>query len=171
MARPVAVLDTTFLCVYLRVPGKDTFDYKKDHWDFKRVSSELNELSDSGYEFALPFAAIIETGNHIAHCDTTRYETATRLAQLIEEALQDTSIWSIQRHEALNSDDDIQSIVHQFPEAAARQLSMADLMILLLAQYYAACGLEVRVLSGDRQLSAWQPQGPILHSRRTVYGK
>lgn len=63
--KKVLILDTSILCVYLEVPGKETCGFEDDRWDKKRVDRFLQEAEEN-YTFVLPLTAIVETGNHIA---------------------------------------------------------------------------------------------------------
>ena len=64
--RRVLILDTSILCCWLQVPGKDSFGSGDNHWNHERVSQVIDAEQSKNSLFVLPVASIIETGNHIA---------------------------------------------------------------------------------------------------------
>lgn len=76
----------------------------------------------------IPLAAIIETGNHIAHVDDggLRRQAALRFTQVIEEALKDSAPWK-----PLNFPNraDLLAWLGSFPDSAMRKVGMGDLSI------------------------------------------
>jgi hypothetical protein len=91
--KKVLIIDTSILCVYLGVPGKDTCGTDENKWDKKRVDEFLKKEEDHAY-FVLPLAVIIETGNHIAQANLNRYEMAQALADLMVKAPDATTPWA-----------------------------------------------------------------------------
>ncbi|MGV8691211.1 hypothetical protein ACV35Z_34765, partial [Pseudomonas aeruginosa] len=65
MTKKVLILDTSVLCCWLRVPGKDTAGPLDDQWTPERIDA-LIEQEKQQSTFVLPLATLIETGNHIA---------------------------------------------------------------------------------------------------------
>ncbi|MEA5512441.1 hypothetical protein [Nodularia sp. UHCC 0506] len=60
----VLIIDTSILCVYLAVPGKETCGTDNDKWDKSRVEACFQLEQEQGTQFILPLATIIENSNH-----------------------------------------------------------------------------------------------------------
>jgi hypothetical protein len=75
----VLIMDTSMLCCWLQVPGKETCGTTKDKWNFHRVNAKIQEELAAHTTLVLPLAAIIETGNHIAQANGDRYSLAKKL--------------------------------------------------------------------------------------------
>jgi hypothetical protein len=66
--RKVLLIDTSLLCVWLKVPGKETAG--NNNWNFELVEQKIQTEINQGTILVLPLATVIETGNHIAtHSD------------------------------------------------------------------------------------------------------
>lgn len=92
--KKVLIIDTSILCVYLEVPGKDTCGSDNDQWDKKRVDNLLQEEAKESTTFVLPLATILETGNHIAQAKAERYNIAQALAKIILAAADEKTPWA-----------------------------------------------------------------------------
>src|SRR5262245_14597122 len=93
--KKVLVIDTSILCVWLGVAGKETCGRARDRWDKGRVDQIIARERKAGTTFVLPLATIIETGNHIAQGTGDRCHTeAQRLATLMAEAADGKSPWA-----------------------------------------------------------------------------
>ena len=64
--RKVLIIDTSLLCVWLKVPGMEICGSDDDRWDFERVDQKIQEEIAKSTTLVLPLATIVETGNHIA---------------------------------------------------------------------------------------------------------
>lgn len=87
--KKVLVLDTSILCVWLQVPGKDSCGPDSDRWDKQRVDERIKVAVKDRATFVLPLATIIETGNHISQAAHSRKERAEALADLINNVSSD----------------------------------------------------------------------------------
>ena len=68
MSKKVLIIDTSILCVWLKVPGMETCGTKDSPITFEYVNSKIEAEAKTGRTtFVLPIASIIETGNHITH--------------------------------------------------------------------------------------------------------
>ena len=67
MKKKVLIFDTSVLCVWLKVPGKETCGPDNSKMTYDIVNEKIEEEKKLGTTFVLPIASIIETGNHIAH--------------------------------------------------------------------------------------------------------
>ena len=90
----VLIIDTSILCVYLEIPGKDTCGSDKNQWNKQRVDDLLKKEEQNFTTLVLPLAAIIETGNHIAQAKGKRYEIAQALAEIILKAADKKTPWA-----------------------------------------------------------------------------
>ncbi len=75
----VLIIDTSILCVYLKVPFMEECGPNNDKWDYNRVCEKINYEIAQKSLLVLPLAALIETGNHIAHVSGERYGLAKDL--------------------------------------------------------------------------------------------
>lgn len=57
--KKVIILDTSILCVWLRVPGKSDCGSDSDKWDQRRVDERINVAVRDKVTFVLPLATII----------------------------------------------------------------------------------------------------------------
>jgi len=166
-AKGVLILDTSILCVWLRVPGMESCGPDEDRWEFERVDSEIRTAIECGYTLVLPLATLIESGNHIAHIPSHRYETAQRLAEVIAKAADRTSPWAAFTDQSeLWAPKNLQRLSAEWPELAKRKLAIGDATITHVASYYSQMGFVVLLLTGDRRLSDFQPPPPPLVPRR-----
>ena len=122
MKNKVVIIDTSIMCCWLNISGKETCGSADDQWDNARVIEYINNQTDLGATLVLPFPVIIETGNHIAQAAERRYECAMEFVK----------------------------------EQKGKNLSMGDLMIKSVADFYAATGSEVIILTGDKGLMIHQ---------------
>lgn len=90
----VVVIDTSILCVWLGITGKDSCGPDSDRWDRKRVEQKMEQEESGSSTFVLPLATIIETGNHISQAPDNRWEKAKALADLIKKCSDEKSRWA-----------------------------------------------------------------------------
>jgi hypothetical protein len=86
VSRRVLIFDTSVLCCWLNVPGKEHAGPAHDRWDHERVQALLDAESAVDATFVLPMASLIETGNHISQAPLRRFELATRFATYLRAA-------------------------------------------------------------------------------------
>ncbi len=84
----VLILDTSVLCCWLQVPGKEETGPADDRWNHARIDALLQKEKTRHSTFVLPIATLIETGNHIAQAPKLRFERAQALAHYLREAAQ-----------------------------------------------------------------------------------
>lgn len=163
----VAIIDTSLLCCWVDVPGRATAGSPPDRWDRNRTEAEIRDHVDDGFELILPITTLIEAGNHIAHSSGDRYVVASRFTDIIEKSTNGERPWTpfLDNFVILNSES-LNKIVSEWPEAAARNLSLGDFLITLVADYYAKSGFLVRILSSDAQLRSYVPMTPVSVPRR-----
>ncbi|MCX6884361.1 MAG: hypothetical protein NTX27_04895 [Verrucomicrobia bacterium] len=148
--RNVMILDTSVLCVWLKVPGKETCGSGNSCLDFTKVDHEIKAAIHTQYTLVLPLASIIETGNHIAQAPERRHERATDLAALMQLVAGETTPWAaFSDQQTLWSAEGLRSLAAQWPNLAATRLSIGDATISQVADYYAKMGYKVEIYTGD----------------------
>ena len=80
MTRKVLILDTSVLCCWLRVPGRETAGSGEERWTPEKVDAFIREEEANISTLVLPIASLIETGNHIAQAPSARFECAEKLS-------------------------------------------------------------------------------------------
>jgi hypothetical protein len=170
MANRVLVLDTSVLCCWLRVPGKDTAGPAADLWDHERINGLLTAEETLGSTFVLPIASLIETGNHIAQCVGDRFALATKLGKHLAAAADSKSPWAaFSDQSVLWETEALRMLAEEWPPLAAAQMSIGDATIKAVADYYAAARCHVQILTGDEGLKAHEPLFPVLEPRRRAW--
>lgn len=157
MKSKVIIIDTSIMCCWLNICGKETCGPNNDRWDKARVMEYINNETDHGATLVLPFPVIIETGNHIAQAADRRYECAVEFVEVINKAVDEESPWAaFSRQKGLWDDEKIKELVEVWPEFVKEQkgknLSMGDVMIKSVADFYRDAGSEVVILTGDKGL-------------------
>ena len=167
-SKSVLILDTSVLCVWLKIPGFDSCGSDVHRWDFAKIDEEITTAVEMHFTLVLPLATIIETGNHIAHAPERRRDRAIALADLIRKAADETSPWAAFTEQAgLWSADNLKKLADVWPDLAATRLAIGDATIKDVAEYYIAMGFDVRLLSGDSRLAAYElPHPPLVPRRR-----
>ena len=165
MKPKLLILDTSVLCVYLNVPGFETCTGSIElTTDIAQQEVENRRLN--GWNFVLPVASVIETGNHISQCDGNRFDLANELVVLLKKALEGESPWivfsdNIDIWKAENS-----AWLDDWADHAAAGLSIADKTMAYIADDYSMKGYEVEIFTCDEQLKAYQPEPPKFVPRR-----
>lgn len=166
--RRVLIIDTSILCVWLKIPGFDTCGSREDRWDFSRIDARIaGEIRGRKTTLVLPLATVIETGNHIAKSAMHRFERAGALMTILAKALDGASPWATFSDQSLLwSPKELTRLAQGWPAQAAKKVSIADASISDVAAYYRRAGFSVDVLTGDRGLEALQPAPDALIPRR-----
>lgn len=167
MSQRVLILDTSVLCCWLRVPGKEEAGPIHDRWSHARISKLLEDEQKKHSTLVLPLATLIETGNHIAQAATLRFECANGLAQYLRETANALSPWAAFTDQTeLWQATNLLRLAEQWPAMAAQKLSMGDATIKDVAEHYAKAGFAVEILTGDAGLKAYEPIQPANVPRR-----
>jgi hypothetical protein len=161
------IFDTSVLCCWLKVPGKDTCGPQHDQWNFERILDKIEQEKKNSSIFVLPLATIIETGNHISQVDADRHALAKSLADLVRKTATETEPWAaFSQQSALWEKENLKKLADTWPDLAAQKLSIGDATIKDVADYYAKAHCNVEILTGDQGLKAYQPTTPQLMPRR-----
>jgi hypothetical protein len=167
MSKRVLILDTSVLCCWLQVPGKDEAGPLDDRWNHARIANLLEQERAKGSTFVLPIATLIETGNHIAQSPVLRFERANSLAGYLREAADASSPWAAFTDQSqLWQADNLRALADNWPPLARGGTSIADATIKDVAEYYAKAGYFVEILTGDAGLKAYEPAMPVAIPRR-----
>ncbi|AGY58793.1 hypothetical protein [Gloeobacter kilaueensis] len=163
MPGQVIVIDTSMLCVWLAIPGKDTCGESDDIWDYPRVRQHIEEaIKDRRTTLVFPLASILETGNFISQLPSSRFELAQKLAEIIHSAADEKSPWAaFTDQSSLWEAEALKKLATGWPELAKQKLSIGDATIKEVAQYYAKAGFEVEIMTGGKGLKAYQPAPPL----------
>lgn len=163
----VLIIDTSILCCWLGVPGKETCGRVDDRWDKKRVDTTIHQEEQKGAIFVLPIATIIETGNHIAHSKERRYEIAFEFAGILRKTAENQSPWAAFTDQSkLWNEEGLKELAEEWPSLAAQGLAIGDSTIKNVANFYTKSGNEVEILTGDQLLRTYTPSKPRLVPRR-----
>ena len=170
MKHKVLVIDTSILCVWLKVKDRENCGPDNNKWNYNRVCSVIEKEEKQGTTFVLPLATIIETGNHITQAKGDKFSTAKALHEIIVKSADETTPWAAftEQHE-LWSPEKLKSLSeHWYKETVSSGLSLGDASIVDVANYYFKRDFDVEILTGDEGLRAYQPdiKKPVPRRRR-----
>ena len=172
MGKHVFILDTSVLCCWLQIPGKEEAGPLHDRWNHQRISTLLAKERANQSTFVLPLATLIETGNHISQAPCQRFECASSLAACLQDAADAQSPWAAFTDQSpLWQADRLRELAATWPKLATGGTSIGDATIKNVAEYYARAGYVVEILTGDEGLKAYQPTQPALVPRRRLNSK
>lgn len=168
----VLIIDTSILCIWLDVPGKESCGPDHDRWDKTRVDEKIRcEIQEKTTTFVLPLASIIETGNHIAQASHSRKERGEALADLMRNSADQQTPWAaFSDQTVLWSREKLKLLADSWPLLAAQKFSLGDATIKDVAEYYTLMGYAVEILTGDQGLKACEPTVPTDVPRRRQRG-
>lgn len=161
------IIDTSILCVYLRVPLMTTCGRADDVWTFDRVTTVIEQAKGRNTSLVLPLATLIETGNHISQIkghDILPYAEA--LASLIQDSVNSVNPWdafSVQSE--LWNTEELQRYAEEWPQMATQKISLGDASIVRVAEYLNQIG-NVEIFTGDGGLRALSPPPQSARQRR-----
>ncbi|AKF10974.1 hypothetical protein [Sandaracinus amylolyticus] len=120
----VCIVDTSVFCELLNVPGLASHD--------SLVVDEFEAKQSEGHQFVLPLAAIIETGNHIAHVPdgAQRRSAAERFAKVVIDSIDGKTPFAPASQ--MPSIDDVRVWIAHFVDDATRGMGIADRSIISL---------------------------------------
>lgn len=166
--RKVLVIDTSIFCVLLEIPGKEYCGTDSDKWTKKRIDKKINDEKENKSTLILPFATIIETGNHIANSNRERRKYALLLAEIIRKCTNKEEPWAAfyeQSH--IEANKWLEDLAEKWPDYVSEKISLGDFTIKQVADFYSEAGYEVEILTGDNQLKTYAPiQTPSIPRRK-----
>lgn len=145
-------LDTTVFCNILNV-----YMMADEREIAMEELKEINYNSDKE-KIILPFATIIETGNHISHISdgNLRYQTANRFCETIIKTVEGYAPWTYYGSQL--TEEDLKSICEKFPESVKNCVGVGDLSIIRAYEKYKdeTPGIEeIRIWSYDQHLKQY----------------
>lgn len=166
--KKVLVLDTSVICVWLKVPKMEDCGPEGDKWDYRKVDEKINSEIEKGTLLVLPMATIIETGNHISQVSGDKYRLVTRFTDLVSSAVEGESPWAaFTLQNSFWTPEGLKQLIDRWKITALAGLSLGDVSILDVAEYYAQVGNYVEILTGDQGLKSYEPQrAPVIPRRR-----
>lgn len=167
MARRVAIIDTSLMCCWLKVPGRLTAGSEPDRWDFDRTKRLIDDVVAEGYELVFPLTTLLETGNHIANSVNHRFEKATEFMDVLATAAAGDAPWANfgDQFETIRKKS-TEAISAEWPVMAARGVSLGDYLITAVADYYSLADFDVQIMSSDRMLRSHVSPKPDKKPRR-----
>ncbi len=164
----IIVIDTSVLCCYLNIPGKETCGYGDSKWDHKKVLKYINDETKKNATLVLPLATIIETGNHVAQAKERRYECAQELATIMIKTANKETPWAAFTEQSdLWNAEKLKSLALTWPSLAATKISLGDATIKDVADYYSKIDKwKVEIFTGDKGLKSYEPIIPVQTPRR-----
>lgn len=157
--KKVLVIDTSILCVFLKVPYMDNCGSINDKWDYQRVAEKIDREIKQNSFLVLPLATLIETGNHIAQANGERHASATELSNIIKKAASAKEPWTAFTFQSkLWTEENLIRLANEWPDLAVSGLSIGDTTIKDVAKFYAEAGYQVEILTGDKELKAYEPK-------------
>ena len=167
MKKKVLIFDTSVLCVWLRVPGKETCGPEDNRLNYDVVNAKIEEEKKQGTTFVLPIASIIETGNHIAHSTGDRHVVGHALADIISATADQISPWAAFTEQSeLWKKENLKVLAERWKESVISGQSLGDASIVDVANYYASAEFDVEIFTGDKGLKAYEPSTPMVKPRR-----
>ena len=167
MKKKVLIFDTSVLCVWLKVPGKETCGPEGNRQTYDMVNAKIEEEKSQGTTFVLPIASIIETGNHIAHSIGDRHTVGHAFADIISATADQISPWAAFTEQSeLWKKENLKVLAERWKESVISGQSLGDASIVGVANYYASAEFEVEIFTGDEGLKAYEPSMPVVKPRR-----
>ena len=167
MKNKVLIFDTSVLCVWLRVPGKETCGPENNRVTFEYVNRKIETEKNQGTTFVLPIASIIETGNHIAHSPGDRHVAGHAFADIISATADQISPWAAFTEQSdLWKKENLKVLAARWKESVISGQSLGDASIVDVANYYASAGFHVEIFTGDQGLKAYEPIETVVKPRR-----
>lgn len=142
MERTVYFLDTSILLNILRVP--------KRCQHAEEVKDGFEKLRQGKHTMILPRAALVETGNHIAHIEdkTVCRTCAEKFSQLIMKSLSGEAPWTYNANQLTEAT--LQTMAKCFPDYAQQyKMGWGDLSILSECMDYQ------RLVGRHTQVKVW----------------
>ncbi|MHB1417983.1 MAG: hypothetical protein ACYCX4_00105 [Bacillota bacterium] len=167
MSSKVCIIDTSVLCCWLGIPGKETCGSSGNEWNKGKAETLIQTEISSGSILVLPLATIIETGNHIAQSTRNRLALGNALAEIINNVANEETPWAAFIEQALLWDSGgLKKIASEWPLLALQHISIGDYTIKYVADYYSKMGNHVEIVTGDAQLKSYEPLQPTYIPRR-----
>ncbi|MCD8021777.1 MAG: hypothetical protein LUF30_01905, partial [Lachnospiraceae bacterium] len=144
----VHFIDTSVFAVLLQIPGFNEERREELFKELKRITADREVL-------ILPFATIIESGNHIAHIAEghQRRETARRFVDCIEKTVDGEAPWTYYGEQM--TPEELRIMCKDFVSYAQRKEGFGDLSIVRAYERYkedTPAVSRIRIWSLDKHL-------------------
>lgn len=158
--KKVLILDTSVLCVFLQIPGKETCGIGNDVLTYEKVSVKINQaIKENRTTFILPLASIIETGNHITHANGDKHQLVSSFIKIIYDSIDEKKPWAaFTKQNDLWTEEKIKPILENWKRTSVTGQPLGDALIVSVAAYYFEAGYEVEIFTGDTGLKAYEPK-------------
>lgn len=156
MMGKIMIIDTNIMCVWLKVPGKDTAG-KNNEWNYENVSAHINEEIEQGTKLCLPMTSVIETGNHIAHINGNKVPPADALKKIIIESANGNNPWLVfdQQNGIWEAEKLTELITNWNTEVKQREHALGDAIIVEIAKSYVS-NFDIEIFTGDSLLKDFE---------------
>ena len=165
----IVILDTSVLCVWLRVPGFTHAGPADKLWDYARVAEKIAQEIAADATLVLPLTTLIESGNHIAQAKGDSFPIAQTFCDLLQKSIDSTHPWAAFSEQAqLWDPKQLTELAQRWPAEAARGVSLGDATIIEVATYYANAlpTRTIEIFTGDQGLQHYQLPKPKSIPRR-----
>ena len=152
------VIDTSIFCLYFDISGKNTHETETP----ASVKETIERETEAGAKMVLPFAVIIETGNHIAHISdgNIRHTKVHEFTTFVTDCLDGNRPWiSFNGQDSLYTLDKMKELLEKWKGRAISGDSIGDVSITAIAEFYAGAmpNYEVLIYTLDKGLRAYSP--------------
>lgn len=156
MAKKVIIIDTSVLCVWLKVPGKTTTG-KNNAIDYEYVSNYIQTEIKKGTQLVLPLTTLIETGNFVAHCKSNKEPSVTQMVDIINDVADGTTPWiALESQKDLLKGDKLKDLAKDWQTTVITEnQSIGDAAIVKVAQDLASL-YDVEIFTGDGGLKNYE---------------
>jgi hypothetical protein len=156
--KKIIIIDTSILCVWLQVPGKDTCGSGISTIDYAKVKEIIDTAIINGATLVLPLATIIETGNHITHAKGDKYLISNAFCEQIKASIDETSPWAAFSHQSnLWQGENFKKMLQKWQEGVNTNHSLGDASIVEVANFYTELpNTDVEIFTGDDGLKSYQ---------------
>ncbi len=138
----------------------ETAGSDNDCWNHDRVNKKIDEETAAGTLLVLPLASIIETGNHIAQIKRQdRMDYVQQFAQHIQNCIDGNTPWvAYNEQNRLWEGQHLKAIADRWVEMndKGETHSLGDVSILDVATAYRKAGFQVKILTADKLLKAYE---------------
>ena len=165
--KKVLIIDTSVLCVWLKVGGKETCGSGVTLLTYEKVNDKIMQEIAEGTQLVLPLAVVIETGNHIAQMSGDKFAVANSFADIIEKTIDSETPWvAFNTQQTLWTEENLRALIDRWKDTALSGQSLGDASIVDVASYYSKMGFPVEIFTGDQGLKAYEPQVRLSIPRR-----
>lgn len=152
----IMIIDTNIMCVWLKVPGKETAG-KNNEWNYENVSAHIDEEIKQGTKLCLPMTSVIETGNHIAHVNGNKVPSADALKEIIINSANGNNPWLVfDLQNGIWEAEKLTELVTTWNiEVKQKEHALGDAIIVEIAKSYVS-NFDIEIFTGDNLLKDFE---------------